>query len=150
MSFLGDGYRIIWKMIWMNGFWRKSSRIGGRSSNSLFKMIMWSEWHEHCSILQKPTFSASIFHHSYHWTPHPFSVSTPSKLYVNSSPCSPVGRVKSCCSLQSLIREFVAEVIGYVLQMVCFQGKCFCWFNANKCSGWSWKSLQKWATKTPR
>lgn len=62
----------------------------------------------------------------------PLDMTAPPQLDVNGTPGPPVGRVVSGCPGKPLVGEFVAEVIGYVLQMVGFKSKCFRRFDAGE------------------
>jgi len=128
--------------LYWNNDWRAAS-------NGLFKVVVWPDWHEHCSILQEPAVSTSTFCYRNHRSPSPHSVTSPSELYIDCCPCSPVWWVISCSSLKSFIGKFVAEVICDVPKMVCIKTKCFCRFNTSKCRWWGWKSVYEWTAKTP-
>ena len=105
--------------------------------------------HEHGSVLQQPPLSASTFCYRNHRSPGPHSVTSPSELYIDCSPCSPVRGVISCGSLESFIGKFVAEVICDVPEIVCLETKCFCRFNTGKCCRGGREAVDEWTAETP-
>lgn len=80
----------------------------------------------------------------------PLDITAPPQLDVNGGPGPPVGRVVSGRTGKPLVGEFVAEMIGYVLQMVGFKSECFRWFDAGERGRRSRESVDKRATEAPR
>lgn len=120
-----------------------------RNGACLLKVVMRSNWHEHCSVQPKAALIVTNFWWLDCHATSPSLVSSPCQLYINSCPCPPIGWIIPCRSLETFICKFVPEVLGYVSEMVCAQAKGFCCLYTLKGGRWRRQAINKWTAEAP-
>lgn len=108
--------------------------------------------HKEGSILPEPPIAIAANNRAIiiHRPSCPLHITPPTQLDIDSCPSPPVGGVVSGCSRKPLVREFIAEVICYVPEMVRVKSERLRGLNAGECGGRSRKPVDEGAAQAPR